>query len=62
MSGIVESISNFFTPGLEQSKKAQIKVVAKGDGTFTVPMASFRKSNEVQKQIRYLTQEKKEGA
>ncbi|KZX01005.1 hypothetical protein JL49_08085 [Pseudoalteromonas luteoviolacea] len=61
MSGLAESISNFFTPGLAQSRTAQIKVVAKKDGTFVVPLQSLHDSEQVKNQIAYLKAEK-EGA
>ncbi|KAF7781253.1 hypothetical protein PRUB_b0410 [Pseudoalteromonas rubra] len=59
MSGIIESVTNFFAPGLEESQKAQIKVVAKGDGTFKVPMESLKNSDEVKNQIAHIRAEKK---
>lgn len=62
MSNLIQSFKRFLAPGIDKNNNAEIKILARQDGSFKVDINSFRKSKVVQEQIASLRKLEKEQA
>lgn len=52
-------LADIFAPGVEESKNNEIRMIVRKNGSFKVDMKSFRKSDEVKRQIDYIRNEER---
>ncbi|APM00219.1 hypothetical protein HOR41_gp09 [Pseudoalteromonas phage C5a] len=52
-------LADIFAPGVEESKNNEIRMIVRKNGSFKVDMESFRKSDEVKRQIDYIRNEER---